>query len=145
MLRAFLEGQSDEPVARMERAMHEASVMMEFERAAVLRDRLERVRWLHQRVLHFHANMDRLTFRYQLAGVDGREWVYLVRRGTIRAEMAAPTTAQEHAALETLARRIFDGPDPSGADIPSHDLDEFYLVASWFRRRPSERARALAP
>ena len=145
MLRAFLEGQSDEPVARLERAMYEASVMMEFERAAVLRDRLERVRWLHQRVLHFHANMDRLTFRYQLAGADGREWVYLVRRGTIRAEMAAPTTAEEHAALETLARRIFDGPDPSGADIPSHDLDEFYLVASWFRRRPSERARALAP
>jgi hypothetical protein len=36
---------------------------------------------------------------------------------------------------------VFTGPDPSGADIPTHDLDEFYLVASWFRRRPTEKAR----
>jgi len=40
-----------------------------------------------------------------------------------------------------MASRIFDGPDPSGVDIPIHDLDEFYLVASWFRRRPELRAQ----
>jgi excinuclease ABC subunit C len=140
-IRAFLEGQSDEPVTSLTRAMHEASAAMEFERAAVLRDRLERVSWLHQRVQHFHANMDRLTFRYHTEGSDGRSWVYLVRRGTVRAEVEAPTTPETRAALKALASRIFDGPDPTGADIPMHDLDEFYLVASWFRRRPAERAR----
>jgi len=140
-IRDFLEGKSDAPVDNLERAMQAASAALEFERAAVLRDRLERVRWLHQRVQHFHANMDRLTFRYHARGVDDNEWVYLVRRGTVRAEIRAPSTAKARSQLETLARRIFDGPDPSGADIPSHDLDEFYLVASWFRRHPDERAR----
>ena len=140
-IRDFLEGKSDAPVDNLERAMQEASTALEFERAAVLRDRLERVRWLHQRVQHFHANMDRLTFRYHARGTDDNEWVYLVRRGTVRAEVRAPSNAREHAQLETLARQIFEGPDLSGADIPSHDLDEFYLVASWFRRRPDERAR----
>ncbi len=140
-IRDFLEGKSDAPVDNLERAMQKASTALEFERAAVLRDRLERVRWLHQRVQHFHANMDRLTFRYHARGVDDNEWVYLVRRGTVRAEVRAPSNARERSQLETLARRIFEGPDPSGADIPSHDLDEFYLVASWFRRRPDERAR----
>ena len=139
-IRDFLEGKSDAPVDNLERAMHVASAALEFERAAVLRDRLERVRWLHQRVQHFHANMDRLTFRYHARGVDDSEWVYLVRRGTVRAEVRAPSTARERSQLETLAQRIFNGPDPSGADIPSHDLDEFYLVSSWFRRRPDERA-----
>ena len=140
-VRAFLEGNTDAPVVALERDMQHASDAMEFERAAVIRDRLARVQWLQQRVLHFHANMDRLTFEYRATSPDGREFVYLIRRGTIRAEVEAPTTDAEHVQLQTLAARIFDGPDPSGADIPLHDLDEFYLVASWFRRRPHERAR----
>ena len=145
VIRAFLEGRSDEPVANLTRAMLQASNDMEFERAAVLRDRLQRVSWLHQRALHFHANMDRLTFRYHATGADGRSWVYLVRRGTVRAEVPLPSTDEERAHLESLAARIFDGPDPTGADIPIHDLDEFYLVASFFRRREGERARTAAP
>ena len=144
MVRAFLEGQSDAPVAALTRAMQDASMAMEFERAGVLRDRLERVSWLHQRVQHFHANMDRLTFRYHADGADGRSWVYLIRRGTVRAEVATPTCDDEHQQLNALATRVFDGPDPSGADIPMHDLDEFYLVASWFRRRADERARTVS-
>ena len=140
-IRAFLEGRSDEPVTLLTRAMLGASAEMEFERAAVLRDRLARVSWLHERVQHFHANMDRLTFRYHATGADGQSWVYLVRRGTVRAEVPSPATDEARATLEALASRIFDGPDPAGADIPIHDLDEFYLVASWFRRRPDERAQ----
>ncbi len=143
-VREFLEGKSDAPVRLLQAAMHHASDAMEFERAAVMRDRLERVSWLHERVQRFHANVDRLTFRYVALGQDGSEWVYLIRRGTVRAEVSAPGTPTERDALAVQALRVFDGPDPAGADIPTHDLDEFYLVASWFRRRPDERARTLA-
>ena len=140
-VRAFLEGKSDAPVNDLARAMEQASAALEFERAAVLRDRLERVRWLHQRVQHFRANVDRLTFRYHARGTDNSEWVYLVRRGTVRAEVPLPANDVARTQLEALAQRVYHGADPSGADIPSHDLDEFYLVASWFRRRPDERGR----
>lgn len=143
MVRDFLEGRSDAPVVSLTHAMQEASASLAFERAAVLRDRLERVSWLHERVRHFHANVDRLTFRYHATGAEDAEWVYLVRRGTVRAEIPAPRTPDEQRELEAMAQRIFEGPDPSGADIPLHDLDEFYLVASWFRRRPAERERAV--
>ncbi len=142
-VREFLEGRSDAPVATLTQQMQSASECMEFERAGVLRDRLARVRWLHERVQHFHANVDRLTFRYHAVGPGDREWVYLVRRGTVRAELPAPVTDAEHAALAAQLERIYNGPDPTGADIPTHDLDEFYLVASWFRRRPHERARVV--
>lgn len=143
--RAFLEGTSDGPVRSLVGAMERASIDLAFERAAVLRDRLERVRWLHERVQHFRANVDRLTFRYHAVGPDGNEWVYLIRRGTVRAELPAPDCDEANRSLDTLAARIFDGPDPSGSDIPTHDLDEFYLVASWFRRREGERARVRPP
>lgn len=143
-VRAFLDGQSDGPVVALEDAMQQAAAQLAFERAAALRDRLTLVRWLHERVQHFHANVDRLTFRYHAVGPDEQEWIYLVRRGTVRAELPAPKTPEERAAYRALAAKVFTGPDPAGADIPTHDLDEFYLVASWFRRRPGEKARTRA-
>ena len=143
-VRAFLEGRGDAPIVRLQNAMHDAAHALNFEHAAVLRDKLERVTWLHERVQKFHANVDRLTFRYHARGEGDAEWVYLIRRGTVRAELPMPTSADGHAAMDQLALRIFNEPDVSGADIPTHDLDEFYLVASWFRRRPDERARAIA-
>ena len=140
-VRAFLDGQSDAPVRSLEMAMHHAAEQLAFEHAAVIRDRLALVSWLHERVQNFHANVDRLTFRYHAVGPGEQEWVYLVRRGTVRAELPAPKTREERVAFRELAAKVFQGPDPLGADIPTHDLDEFYLVASWFRRRPNEKAR----
>lgn len=141
-LRAFLDGQSDAPVRGLESAMGQAANELAFERAGVLRDRLALVRWLHERLQHFHANVDRLTFRYHAWDPHtDREWVYLIRRGTVRAEVAAPHTADEQAAFDALVQRVYGGLDPTGADVPTHDLDEFYLVASWFRRHPEEKKR----
>jgi excinuclease ABC subunit C len=141
-VRDFLDGKGDAPIRQLEAQMHAASTALAFEHAAVIRDRLANVSWLHQRVQHFHANVDRLTFRYHALGPDGQEWVYLIRRGTVRAERAMPTSDEERAEFRALQLRVYSGPDPTGADIPTHDLDEFYLVASWFRRRPAERKRA---
>lgn len=143
-VRTFLEGRGDVPVRLLEQAMHQAAGELAFEKAGVLRDRLDVVRWLHERVQHFHANVDRLTFRYHAIGHADTEWVYLVRRGTVRAEVRAPRTAEEQAAFDALVARVYDGADPTGADVPTHDLDEFYLVASWFRRHPEEKQRTRA-
>ncbi len=144
-VRSFLEGRSDVPVRLLEEAMQQAAAELAFEKAGVLRDRLELVRWLHERVQHFHANVDRLTFRYHAFGHADTEWVYLIRRGTVRAEVRAPRTDEERAAFAALVTRVYEGADPGGADVPTHDLDEFYLVASWFRRRPEEKKRAKSP
>lgn len=143
-VRTFLDGRGDVPVRLLEQAMHQAAGELAFEKAGVLRDRLDVVRWLHERVQHFHANVDRLTFRYHAIGHADTEWVYLVRRGTVRAEVRAPRTAEEQAAFDALVARVYDGADPTGADVPTHDLDEFYLVASWFRRHPEEKHRTRA-
>jgi excinuclease ABC subunit C len=144
-VRHFLEGRSRAPIDRLHAAMERAAGQLEFERAGVLRDRIELLTWLYKRVRQFRANVDRLTFRYHARGEDGQERVYLIRRGTLRAELPAPSTREEQEALEALATRIYEGPDPTGADIPLHDLDEFHLVSSWFRRHPDELERTRAP
>ena len=140
-VRAFLAGRTRTPIEALERAMQAAADAWHFERAGSLKTKLEALRWLEDRLARFHAGADRLTFTYRATGHDGSERVYLIRRGTVRAEVPCPTTPDEEAALARLAARIFDGADPSGADIPTHDLEEFYLVASWFRRHAPDAGR----
>ncbi len=143
--RAFLEARDDTPLRIARERMTQASAALAFERAAVWRDRAERLAWLFDRVSRFHASMDRLTFRYDTTTPDGAGRVYFVRRGTVRAEAPSPVTPDEHARLDALAARIFHAPEPRDADVPLHDLDEFYIVASWFRRRPEELKRTMRP
>ena len=143
--RAFLDARDDAPLTLARARMQQASTALEFERAAVWRDKAERLAWLYGRVSRFHASMDRLTFRYDAVGDDGSGRVYLVRRGTVRADVPLPQNAAEQATLDMLCRRVFHDADPNGTDVPMHDLDEFYLVASWFRRRPAELARTVQP
>lgn len=139
--RAFLDARSDALLRAARARMQDAAAQLAFERAGAWRDRARRLAWLHGRLAAFQADMDRLSFRYLVRGEDGRSRVYLLRRGTVRAALPAPETAAERAALEALARRVYGG----GEDAPpAHDLEEFYRVASWFRRHPGERAHTTA-
>ena len=145
-VRDFLAGRTRAPIETLRARMHEASAAWHFERAGALKGRIAALEWLADRLGRFHAGADRLSFVYRARGVDGGERLYLVRRGTVRAELDPPATPADEAALAALVRRVYEGPDPKGADIPTHDLDEFYLVASWFRRHPDELDRvALVP
>ena len=146
-VRAFLAGESTRPIATLRAMMLEAAAELRFERAGALKLRVEALEWLRERLARFHAGVDRLTFRYPVAGVGGEDRVYLIRRGTVRADLPAPTCDAERAELDRAARRIYEAPDRSGADVPLHDLDELYLVSSWFRRRPAEldRTQPAAP
>jgi len=144
-VRRFLDGSSSELLDAATAQMQEASDRLAFERAASLRDRIGQLAWLHLRLRQFHANVDRLTFRYHALAPDGSEHEYLVRRGTVRAERPVPVSANDLAEWDAQSRRIFTECDPSGRDVPLHDLDEFHLVSSWFRRRPAEQLRTRRP
>ena len=142
--RRFLEGEERAPLRQLKQAMIEASEQLHFERAAVLRDRLANLTWLHKRLRQFRANVDRLTFRYHVHGTDGQEYVYFIRRGTVRAIATAPRTLDEQVAFDALTRRVLVEGASQDARLRLHDVDEFHLVSSWFRQRPDEFARTIA-
>ncbi|MGV3711025.1 MAG: GIY-YIG nuclease family protein [Gemmatimonas sp.] len=144
-VRDFLEGRSDELLETATQAMQDAAMNLEFERAASLRDRIAKIAWLRERLQHFHANVDRLTFHYRALTPDGKQHMYLIRRGTVRADCAWPLAESKAEEWNAVATRVYSGPDATGQDIPLHDLDEFHLVASWFRRKPAEKTRTSAP
>lgn len=145
LARAFLDGDADAPLLLLNQRMAQAAERWDFEYAAHLRDRAQRLQTLRDEFARLREALDQLTFLYPVAGTAGDDRVYVIRRGTVRAVVAAPHTAAERRRLARLAREHFGAPEPDSALVPRHQVDEILLLARWFRAHPEERARALPP
>ena len=139
--RAFLEGADDGPLDTLRREMEASSTRLEFERAAVLRDKLQRLEELRTQFVRLRFGIEALTFLYHVAGHDGDDRVYLVRRGRVRAERPAPRDAAQRGALEALALEMLGNAPRESAQLPAHEIDELLLISSWFHRFPREMER----
>lgn len=143
--RAFLDGTDDRPIHTLRHDMEAAAERLEFERAASLRDKLHRLESLKEQFIRFRFAVETLSFVYAVPGHDGDNRVYVIRRGRVRAELPAPRTVRERAALRRTVADVFDRAEHKGAQIPTHEIDELLLLSSWFRRFPGELGRATAP
>jgi excinuclease ABC subunit C len=141
LARAFLDGTDDGPIHTLRRDMEAASERLEFERAAHLRDKLHRLESLKEQFVRFRFAVETLSFVYPVAGYEGEDRVYVIRRGRVRAEVAAPRTIRERAALRRTVAEVFERTEHKGTQIPTHEIDELLLLSSWFRRFPGELAR----
>lgn len=140
MARAFLDGTSDGPIEALRAEMTTSSDRMEYERAAAYRDKLHRLEALRAQFGRLRFAVEALSFVYTVPGNDGRDRLYIIRRGRVRAELEPPGTADERSAMDSMLRDIFsDAVD--GMQVPSHEIDELLLLSSWFRRFPREMDR----
>jgi len=142
MARAFFDGADDGPVTTLRAQMAEASARLEFERAATLRDKAQRLADLREQFARLRFAVETLSFLYTVRGVDGEDRVYVIRRGCVRAEAAAPRTAADRRALRALAAQTFSARERPQAPVPAHEVDELMLVSGWFRQHPEELDRA---
>ncbi|HET7583621.1 MAG TPA: UvrB/UvrC motif-containing protein [Gemmatimonadaceae bacterium] len=145
MARAFLDGADDGPIERLRRDMDLHSDLLQYERAAVLRDKLQRLEALREQFLRLRFAVESLSFVYTVPGHDGDDRAYVIRRGRVRAEMRAPRRARERSRLHALVRNVFDAAERDTARVPAHEVDELMLLSSWFRRFPGELERTTPP
>jgi excinuclease ABC subunit C len=143
--RDFLDGSGVEPVRRVDRAMREAAGRLDFEYAAILRERGDRLRRFREELLAFRGQVESLSFVYVVPGFEGDDRLYLIRRGTIREELPAPTTDLERAATAARVRQVFRQGDPGPAGLKAHEAAEILLVARWFRLRSEQRDATVKP
>jgi excinuclease ABC subunit C len=139
--RRFFESADDGPIERLQSAMQEASDRLAFERAAALRDKARRLEELREQFERLRFAVETLSFTYHVPGVEGDDRVYLIRRGVVRADLPAPRNGDESTALMTMARQMFAGGGVRAAAVPTHEIDELLVVASWFRAHPTELER----
>ncbi len=138
LARAFLDGADDGPMDSLRTRMEQASGQLEFERAAILRDKLRRLEALREQFGRLRFAAETLSFVYTVPGHAGDDRVYLVKRGVIRAEMEKPRSRAEKSALRKLAEEMFGHRETPSASVPTHEIDELLLLSSWFRRFPAE-------
>ncbi len=143
MARAFLDGSDAGPLQTLRAHMETASEALEFERAAIFRDKLSRLEALREQFDRLRFAVESLSFVYSVTGFDGRDRTYVIRRGIVRAELESPKTRKECAMMRKLVDDIFGERPAAGSSIPTHEIDELLLLSSWFRKFPDEMQRAM--
>jgi excinuclease ABC subunit C len=144
-LTAFLAGQSDVPLERLQRRMDAAVRSRGFEVAARLRDREARLRTLRDRVVEAEREREALSFVYPVAGADGGSRAYFLQGGRVQLTLDEPPRGDAHArermaqALRSAASREPTPPE----SLAEAQREELFLVARWFRTHPEERARGI--
>lgn len=142
---AFLSGQSDGPLSRLEQEMLAASNGQEFERAAALRDKWETLKWLQKQLERMRAARERLSFVYSVAGESGRSLWYLIRHGHVAGVMPAPESLESKRAVADIIEKQFHSKKVRASLPEPEAIDQVLLVAAWFHRHPGERARTIRP
>ncbi|MDZ7632399.1 MAG: UvrB/UvrC motif-containing protein [Gemmatimonadaceae bacterium] len=145
MARAFLDGTSDGPLDDLQARMQMHSDALEFERAAQVRDKLQRLELLRIQLERLRFAVETLTFAYPVTGHGNETRIYLIKRGTVRADLKLPTTRREQLEFTEWSRRVFLSTERPSRQVPTHEIDELLLLSSWFQRHPAEHARTLAP
>ena len=143
--RAFLEGRGEGPLHRLDQKMAEAAGRLDFEYAARLKQRHERLEKLQKYLAGFRGKVDNLRFMYRVPGFRGNDRLYLIHQGRIHGDFPAPRSTQERNRLREEVRsahaRLRTRPP---ADLDANGAAEVLLIAQWFNRRPKERARAVS-
>lgn len=140
-VKAFLDGRNRSILKTMQEQMEAASAALEFEKAMSLRDKLQAVQWLDDRLGLLRQARNQNSFVYPLAGYDGRVRWYLIHRGEVQAVAFPPAGESAARVAKLIACTFTDHPAP--AVLSDVAVDSVLLVAGWFRKRADERKTLL--
>jgi len=143
--RRFLEGRAEPTLKDIERQMSEAATRHDFEYAALLRDRLERLRGFSEQMVAFRGAVEDLTFLYRVPGFRGDDRMYLIRRGRIRRQLPLPKGRRGRERAARAIEDVYGETELGPTALTPQDAAEILLVARWFRLNPKERRRTVAP
>ena len=125
--------------------MAQASKRMDYEYAAILRDRLERLQCFRDELVAFRGRVEDLSFIYRVPGFSGDDRVYLINKGRIRKALPHPKDKRARARVTRAVEEVYGDLDPGPMGLEPQDAAEILLVAQWFRLRPKERRRTMTP
>ena len=143
--RRYLEGRGEEPINRLRSRIAEAVGRRDFEYAALLRDRAERLGKLKDRIAAWRGEVEDLTFLYRVPGFHGEDRLYMVSRGRVSEALDYPKTAAARAQAVELAEAVFRRPEPTIRALERDEAAEILFVAGWFRAHPREMKRTQSP
>ena len=144
--RGFLEGRDERIFSQLSDALAEAAERLDYEYAARIRDRMERMEKLRAHLSGFQGQVREMNLVYPVEGFGGEDRIYLIRRGRLHGDLARPTTARAARRAARVVAGVFR-PVPEDRDgaMGTVAATETLLALKWFARRPGERRKAVAP
>lgn len=143
--RRFLEGKTREPLRRLREEMERAARELEYEYAAMVRDRLESLEELQRELVAFRGRVEGLSFVYKVPGFKGNDRVYLIRKGLVEEDLPHPRSGAGRARVARKVEEVFSRPQVEVGTLTPERASEILLVARWFRLRTRELTRTLLP
>ncbi|MCA9053716.1 MAG: UvrB/UvrC motif-containing protein [Planctomycetaceae bacterium] len=133
---ALLDGADTSPLTQLETEMQSASVQMQFERAARLRDAYDAISDVCRQMEQLRQPPEPREGVYEVETAGRRLW-YLLGDGLLWGMHPAPESVPEaRTALEAIRRVGGVSTEP----LSAMTRDSRRLVRSWFRNRPEELA-----
>lgn len=142
--RSFLAGADTTPLDELEAAMTLAAHAQHYERAAALRDRLEALRWLTQRLQRLRHAREKMSFVYPVTEIDRPGLWFLIHGGRTIAAVVSPHDADTRRRARAAIARVYF--ERGAALLESYEhIDGMLLVSSWFRKHPRELKKTFTP
>lgn len=139
--KAFLDGRDRTLLAELTRRMTAAAAELRFEQATALRDRLQLLSWLDDRLRFLRTARQGGSFVYPLTGPAGGTVWYLIHRGEVRAALREPRRPATQTAAVEVIEHVFA--EPGGVEVTDHTVDSVLLVTAWFKKHAAEKARLM--
>jgi excinuclease ABC subunit C len=141
-LRRFLEGHDLGLLQDWTQAMQQAARDLRFEKAQSLKDRLQPLQWLQDRLLFLRQARSQGDFVYPCPAEDGRNLWLLIHRGEVVGAVREPQSDASRAAARALLQSGFRLP-AGESDLTDRTVDSVLLLHAWFRKHPAEKAKLL--
>jgi len=125
--------------------MEKAARELEFEYAALIRDRLGRLEALQRELIAFKGRVEGLTFVYRVPAFKGNDRLYLIRKGIVEEDISFPRGRARRARAARKVMEVFSRPPVEPGSLTQEKAAEILLVARWFRLRHRELRRTQAP
>jgi excinuclease ABC subunit C len=141
--RRFLEGREASVLDALRGRMEQCAKKLAFEQASALRDQLELLEWLYDRLGHVRQARAGRCFIYPVSGHAGEDRWYFVHHGAIVGVYEGPKDEASRNVLGAALDHLDKHRMPPGSSSALRNLENVLLVASWFRRHPVEREHTL--
>jgi excinuclease ABC subunit C len=125
--------------------MDDAAQSLNFEYAATVRDRISRLEELRDELVGLRDTIHQLSFVYRVRGIAGEDRAYVIRRGQVLADVAAPVGPEQTAAFRARAQHLLSGASPAVLSIGETEATEILMLSRWFRSRPEELEHTWRP
>ena len=129
---SFLGGRDFGILKRLDERMQNAASQLAFERACVLRDQLEQMKWLHRRVKQLTAARRKLNGVWILPGFDRQEHWMVLRAGRLLDCTSGKSDPRSAAVCADACTQ--------DAQVPQTHLDInlLMLISAWMRKHPQQ-------